>query len=237
MISTVRAFPFQSPNLPELLWLCLRSRIFLGLAFWRFSLQRLEQCLSLTMWPCQPFLGCIRCWALLWSPIPQTWAWLWGICQVIVGYLPLSLDPSAKANESSLVGHVLPSSHLFQLCISLDPALGRWWCGWRPLQPSFVTLTEQLTQAETRQSRDPWPGFHQLGTPQCWLALDHNSTAGLGQAAPFCSSAVTPKVWEAPGLQWDKTSVQKGLPLPLGIWLSQNSQGWWLSCLVLAMTC
>lgn len=96
------------------------------------------------------FLGCIRWWALL---IPQTWALYWGICQVIVGYLPLSLDLSEKVNEKPLLCRVLPSSEcpvVPAVCLRASLwtwALGRGWFGWRPLQPCLVTLTKQCSAA------------------------------------------------------------------------------------------
>lgn len=55
---------------------------------------------------------------------------------------------------------------------------------------------------------------------------------GLYQAAPFYSSAVTPKVWEAPGVQGDKTSVQKGCHYPWEFGYPRTAMAG--GCLVLA---
>lgn len=81
------------------------------------------------------------------------------------------------------------------------------------LDRTMLSSSPRLRGAEQRHL--PWvppavdtPVLARSGPQQ------HAQNWTVGLAAPLCSSAVTPKVWEAPGLQWDNTSVQKGLNYP-----------------------
>lgn len=101
------------------------------------------------------------------------------------------------------------------------------------LDKTVPSSSARLSRAETLgldSTSYGHPSTGSLWTTTAHPELDCRTLSGC----TLCSSAVTPEVWEAPGLQWDNTSVQKGLPLPSGIWLSQNSHGRWLSYLVLA---
>lgn len=150
----MRVFPTQSPNLSELLWLCLCSKVFLGLAFLSFILPKSRAVLEVNDMVVPTFLGCIRWWALLWSHIPQTWAlylrYLPNCCGVLA-FVPWSVSKS----KQEVSGLSCPPFQLFQLFAFVHLSGREHWVGadlagghFSPALWPRQNSAQQLTQAE-----------------------------------------------------------------------------------------
>lgn len=188
------------------------------------------------------FLGWIKWWALLWRHISQTSALSLRYLPNYSGYPPLSLDLSAKANEKSLICHVIPysCSSCLSLCTSLDMSTGQVMIGWRTLQPCLVTLTKQCSAAHPGCSlAEQTPGLGSTcGHPAAvslWTAtarpeLDCRTASGCTFVFISCDS----KSLGSPRTSVGSDISSEGAAITLRNLGILEQPGWWLSCLVLA---